>query len=107
MRSGRVSVARAAAEGRTQLGSRKVAVCIATYRRPVGLARLLRGLRMLDLGCDEPLSLEVIVVDNDVQASARTVCTQLSQDSPWPITYLREERERHPIRAEHGGALRA
>jgi succinoglycan biosynthesis protein ExoM len=70
----------------------KVAICIATCRRPVGLARLVRSLQSLNMECGEQLSLDVIVADNDSAGSASTSCSQLSRESRWPITYVAEPR---------------
>jgi len=47
-----------------------VSICIATYRRPKGLARLLEGLARQKL--PEDLSLEILVVDNDEDGGARS-----------------------------------
>jgi succinoglycan biosynthesis protein ExoM len=46
-----------------------VSICIATYRRPRGLARLLASLSRLKL--PEAVTIEVLVVDNDAAGSAR------------------------------------
>lgn len=48
-----------------------VSVCIATCRRPEGLARLLESLAQLEL--PEALTLEIVVVDNDPAGSAAPV----------------------------------
>lgn len=49
----------------------EVSVCVATFRRPEGLARLLRSLEAQKGAVP---SFEVIVVDNDDKHSAGTVC---------------------------------
>jgi succinoglycan biosynthesis protein ExoM len=51
-----------------------VSICVATCRRPAGLARLLESLGRLE--APEGLSLELIVVDNDPDASAAPVLAQ-------------------------------
>jgi GT2 family glycosyltransferase len=48
-----------------------VSICIATYRRPRGLARLLDSLERLKLPPD--LVVETIVVDNDAEGSALSI----------------------------------
>ena len=55
-----------------------VSICIATYRRPAGLARLLASLAAMKRpsGC----SVETIVVDNDARGSAADVA-RLHADS--------------------------
>jgi GT2 family glycosyltransferase len=85
------------AEPRSSDATRKVAVCIATYRRPAGLARLVRGLHRLDVSSSPELSLDVIVVDNDPARSASELCTRLAQGSRWPISYICEPRRGIPF----------
>jgi succinoglycan biosynthesis protein ExoM len=92
-----VSIARPVGGAQPHSGTRKVAVCIATYQRPIGLARLVRGLQVLNVECGEALSLEVIIVDNDPAASASGLCTRLSRGSQWPITYVCEPRRGIPF----------
>jgi succinoglycan biosynthesis protein ExoM len=61
----------------------KISVCIATYRRPEGLAALLD-----DLVHQELLPDEVVVVDNDAAGSARAVVEQRrAQGCTFPLTY--------------------
>jgi len=66
-----------------------VSICIATYRRPTGLARLLDSLGRLKL----PIGIrrEFIVVDNDRDASAALIVRSRS-DSLRPIQYCVEPR---------------
>ena len=47
-----------------------IAVCVITYHRPDALRRTLESLREQSDG----LELQVVVVDNDPEASARSVC---------------------------------
>ncbi len=48
-----------------------VSVCVATFRRPQGLARLLRSLESM---CDDTrFTSEVVIVDNDAEGSAQAV----------------------------------
>jgi glycosyltransferase involved in cell wall biosynthesis len=49
----------------------KAAICVVTFRRPVGLARLLEAMAKLEV--PEGWEFEVIVVDNDPAGSARPV----------------------------------
>ena len=49
-----------------------ISVCIATFRRPQGLARLLESLQAVCEGDDEFI-VEIIVVDNDVGETARSL----------------------------------
>lgn len=66
-----------------------VSVCIATFHRPEGLARLLEGLDSQVLDHD----VEIVVVDNDAEASARTVADELGRSLKWPVTYVVEPNQ--------------
>jgi glycosyltransferase involved in cell wall biosynthesis len=67
-----------------------VSICIATYRRPRGLARLLDSLERLKLPPD--LVIETIVVDNDADGSALSIA-QSRSDSLRPLLYCIEPRQ--------------
>jgi succinoglycan biosynthesis protein ExoM len=67
-----------------------VSICIATYRRPRGLARLLDSLERLKLPPD--LVVETIVVDNDAEGSALSIA-QSRSDSLRPLLYCIEPRQ--------------
>ena len=69
----------------------KIAVCIATFKRPDGLARLLTGVSELTLG-DDPPEVRIVVVDNDADGSAAAVCEAMRASMPWPITCVVEPR---------------
>lgn len=61
----------------------KLSVCIATYRRPDRLDAVLEDLLRQELKPDE-----VVVVDNDVSGSARTVIERRrSEGYPFPLVY--------------------
>ena len=66
-----------------------VSVCIATYRRPRGLARLLESLMRQKL--PPGLSLEIVVVDNDASGSALSVA-DARREGPHPVRYFVEPR---------------
>jgi glycosyltransferase involved in cell wall biosynthesis len=66
-----------------------VAICIASYKRPEGLQRLLEGINHLTISSSE-LNLEVIVVDNDANASARKVCEKITPNFKWSLRYYVE-----------------
>lgn len=70
----------------------RVAVCVATYRRPEGLKQLIDALQGQEVHGRPALSLDLIVVDNDPGGSARDVVAQLARSGPWSITYLSEPR---------------
>lgn len=67
-----------------------VAVCVLTRLRPLGLNRTLEGIAGLDLSRDDYSRLRVIVVDNDAELSAKTVCDRLRPQYRWPLDYIVE-----------------
>jgi succinoglycan biosynthesis protein ExoM len=67
-----------------------VSICIATYRRPEGLSRLLDSLDRLKLSIG--IQVEVIVVDNDCEESAASVA-QSRSGSLGSIRYCVEPRQ--------------
>ena len=72
---------------------KRVAVCLATRGRQAGLNRALAGVAKQSLSrCDNSIQLRVIVVDNDEQGSAASVCDRVRQEYPWPIFYTIEPR---------------
>lgn len=63
----------------------KIAICIITYNRPEGLARLLNSLGAISFAkCEKPL-LELIVVDNDVSGTAMQLCQEMRSGFKWPL----------------------
>lgn len=70
----------------------RVSVCAATFRRPAGLERLLRALGELRFTKSPRPELEVVIVDNDPDASARALCERLAGELPWPLRYAHEPR---------------
>jgi succinoglycan biosynthesis protein ExoM len=61
----------------------RISVCIATHRRPERLLAVLR-----DLAAQERLPNEIVVVDNDAQASARVIVEQVRQETnAYPLHY--------------------
>jgi glycosyltransferase involved in cell wall biosynthesis len=69
-----------------------VSICVVTYRRPASLARLLERLGTLRFRRGVQPTLEVLVVDNDHERSARSVCEEMSRASTLPIRYATEPR---------------
>jgi succinoglycan biosynthesis protein ExoM len=72
----------------------RVAVCVVSYRRPEGLARLLGALDALEPAAGVRQS--VVVVDNDPQESARPVCAAVRERVSYPLTYAVEKRRGIP-----------
>lgn len=73
----------------------RISIGIITYLRPAGLERLLRSLNALTFEYPPP-ELDVVVVDNDPNASARAVCERFRPASRWPLTYVTEPRRGIP-----------
>jgi succinoglycan biosynthesis protein ExoM len=67
-----------------------ISICIATYKRPEGLQRLLEGINQLSFIKSETPSLEVIVVDNDINGLASKICETISLDFKWLLKYCIE-----------------
>jgi succinoglycan biosynthesis protein ExoM len=72
--------------------SDSVSVCVATFRRPDGLTRVLRGLDTLVFRKSPAPVLEVMVIDNDPEGSARRVVESLRTAVRWPLRYEHEPR---------------
>ncbi|ABF41589.1 glycosyl transferase, family 2 [Candidatus Koribacter versatilis Ellin345] len=69
----------------------KIAVCVATYRRPAQLLRLLNALCALDFHAVVEPEIEIIVVDNDPDSSASSVFRGF-RSSRFRISYHPEPR---------------
>jgi succinoglycan biosynthesis protein ExoM len=65
-------------------------ICIATYKRPEGLGRLLESLEAMK--CPDGVSIEVLVVDNDAEASAAAIARDHASALA-PLHYLVEPRQ--------------
>ncbi len=73
----------------------RVAVCVATYRRPEGLLRLLHALEAQE-AVGGPAEVAIVVVDNDASGSARGICREAAAWLPLPLRYAVEERRGIP-----------
>ena len=67
----------------------RVAVCVITYKRPVGLRRLLEGLHALTFRGTAP-AVRCIVVDNDPEGSARAVVEAVQTGFRWGLEFVLE-----------------
>lgn len=67
-----------------------VAICALTFRRPDGLAALLRGVASLELSASA--STELVIVDNDPEGSAEAVVEQHRVELPCAVHYVVESR---------------
>lgn len=72
-----------------------VAVCVVTFRRPLGLRATLDGLVQQELDPHQ-LDLQIVVVDNDPAQSAQEVVHAVSANSVVPISYVLEEQQGIP-----------
>jgi GT2 family glycosyltransferase len=77
----------------------RVAICVASYRRPERLHALLGALgaqRMEDLAGERP-EVVVVVADNDAEHSARPVCEDARRWLSLPLRYVTEPRRGIPF----------
>ncbi len=72
-----------------------MAVCVATYLRPQGLERLLRALAASSLPRPAP-TVDVVVIDNDADGSARAICESARSWLPFDLHYAIEKRRGIP-----------
>lgn len=68
----------------------KVAVCVTTFRRPVGLRRVLQSFAGLTFSKVAAPEVEIVVVDNDPDGSARELCAELGRELSFPLRYVHE-----------------
>jgi GT2 family glycosyltransferase len=73
----------------------RVAICVASYRRPGSLFALLGSLEGLTFEADAP-EIRVVVIDNDASGSAREVCEDARRWLRHPLTYAIEKRRGIP-----------
>ncbi len=73
-----------------------ISICISTYHRPAGLQRLLGSLNALRVDSVET-TVDVIVVDNDVNQSAREACNVAAAACSLPVHYAVEPRRGIPF----------
>jgi len=63
----------------------RIAICVATYRRPVMLGALLESLAQQVFDSDASIEPCVVVVDNDAAGSARDVVEAARENLTWPL----------------------
>ncbi len=71
----------------------RVAIGIITYLRPDGLLRVLESLQGLVLA--DEIEVWIVVVDNDSQRSAESLCATIQ--SRWPVKYVAEPQRGIPF----------
>ena len=69
-----------------------VCICIATFRRPDGLKRLLEGIAGQSFARAPKPQLMIVVADNEGNARAERVCRDFPGLHKIPLTYVREDR---------------
>jgi len=75
------------------MGTISIAVCVATYNRPLGLRRLLESLRTQAFVHHKTLDWKIIVVDNDASAPNEEFIRGLNNEFPVPITYAVQPKQ--------------
>jgi len=81
-----------------------VSLCVATFRRPDGLDRLVRSLARVELSKSQ-VALELNVVDNDPDGSAEPVCSNLRPEVGFPVNYHIEPRRGIPYARNRSVAM--
>jgi succinoglycan biosynthesis protein ExoM len=66
----------------------RIAICVATFRRPAGLRNLMLGMNRLLRGMD--VDFRSVVVDNDACGSAQQALNEISMDLSYPVEYVLE-----------------
>ena len=74
---------------------RRVSVCVATCGRPVGLGNLLGALEVLEIPAGA--TLQVVVIDNDPDGSAKATCDEVGERHAYPLRYVVEKRRGIPF----------
>ena len=67
--------------------SLSISICVATYKRPEGLSRLLQGLNNLRFSKLEKPQIEVVIADNDHEGSAKSTYESLKSGFQWDLKY--------------------
>jgi glycosyltransferase involved in cell wall biosynthesis len=75
----------------------EVTICIITFKRTVGLERLLQSLIHLRFKKSEQPLIEILIVDNDKSMSAKVIADKMKRSLQWPIKYLVEEKRGIPF----------
>jgi glycosyltransferase involved in cell wall biosynthesis len=70
----------------------RVAVCVCTHSRSQGLTRLLVAMQDIDLSGYNPLSIELIVIDNDPNPETAAICRRAAPRLPIALHYVEEPK---------------
>ncbi|MEM8720773.1 MAG: glycosyltransferase family 2 protein [Cyanobacteria bacterium P01_G01_bin.39] len=80
----------------------KIAVCIITCFRPDGLRRLLEGIASQKFTKNQQPDIRLVVVDNDAEGSAKSVCDQfITQHDDLKLEYDIEKQRGIPFARNH------
>lgn len=74
------------------MGHSRVSVCVATYKRPEGLRRLLEGLGRLRFERGPAPEIEIVIADNEARGRAAAICREAPSRIAWPVHVLEEPR---------------
>lgn len=74
----------------------RIAICICTHKRPVGLRRLLTALSLQKLPESMGAEIDILVVDNDAAESARAVYDSFQLRPAFPTRYAVEPKRGEP-----------
>lgn len=70
-----------------------ISICVATYKRPDDLKRLLKGFEDLTFDRIDAPEIEIVIVDNDASGSARAVIDEIAPTFKYPLRYDIETRQ--------------
>lgn len=79
----------------------KIGVCIITCFRPDGLKRLLEGVAAQQFRKNPQPDLHLVVVDNDAEGSAKSICEQFSREHDVKLKYEIEKQRGIPFARNH------
>jgi cellulose synthase/poly-beta-1,6-N-acetylglucosamine synthase-like glycosyltransferase len=68
-----------------------VAICAITFRRPLGLEKLLEGIASQRFVHTSP-DVRVVIVENEADGPARAVCDRMAPQLPFPLQFRQEPR---------------
>jgi len=68
----------------------RVAICVCTHSRSQGLTRLLVAMQDIDLSGYNPLSVELIIIDNNPNAETAAICRRAAPRLPIAVHYVEE-----------------
>ncbi len=74
-----------------------ITICIATCKRPEMLGKLLESLSLQTVLKNKNVYVELVVVDNDPLASAKSVVTYWAGQNYWPISYKIQKKRGIPF----------